>query len=161
MQSYTKMHSFHQAQSTYLGLNWSCSKSCVCVAGKDLTWGVTTPGDQRSWWLLTSYQTPCSSVCGFMGPETGFQRQVCCLHHVRGAHSEMHVWLSPISTPWHEHVTDYHTGWGPSTGRVWVTTRAPIPWNTWEICSYLLMSVTWSHVTAWEIKETEKLFAIL
>lgn len=50
-------------------------------------------------------------------------------------------------------VTAYHTGWGPSTGRASVTMRAPIPYKTWEVCSYLLISVTWSHVTAWEIKK--------
>lgn len=57
------MHSFHPAQSTYFGLNGSCSKSCVCVDRKDFTWGVTTPADQHQWCLLTSHLTPCSSAC--------------------------------------------------------------------------------------------------
>lgn len=110
--------------------------------------------------VVTDILPPCSSGCvGSWALRVISRGRQSSLHHAHGSHWGMYLWLPPSSTPWHKHVTDHHAGWGSSTGRVWVT---PTPWNTWEVCSSLLMSVTQSHLIPWEIGEAleKKLFAI-
>lgn len=70
------------------------------------------------------------------------------LHVLKAACVTASLFDSSVSTC----VTAYHTAWGPSISRTWVTVRAPIPGKTWKICSHLLIPVTQSRVTAWEIK---------
>lgn len=149
------MHSVHLTPSTHFGLDWSCSKLCICVA-----WERFYPGSHNSWWPATTMllHMPCAP----MGPTLSSSGcMVSCTlgqisrgkcrgqHHVlRAAHVTASLFDPSVSTS----VTAYHRGWGLSISRIWVTVRAPIPCKTWEVCNYLLIPVTRSHVTAWEIK---------
>ena len=147
------MHSVPLTQTTQSGLYWSCCKSCVCVAGRDVTWGVTTPADQH-WCGLLRPVLPWASGCTVSRTlrliPRGKRRG---LHRAHSACSQLYAWLPPSSAPQHQHVL-LLTVQSRDPALLWcITTRAPIPFKTWEFYSYLLMSVTWSCLTAREIKK--------